>query len=1084
MPTADAEDRRRARLLLDRNVVVEAGAGTGKTTLLTDRLLFLLLGGRGGKPVPVERIVALTFTEKAAGEIKLRLTERLAEIGAALGGAARPAARALATIAELEREFGRTPEQVLSSAREALERLDRAQIGTIHGFAARLLRLYPVESGVDPAFRVDEGPLFDELFESEWAAWLDVELGERAPRAAEWLALLKLASLDELEALARVLARETLDLAQVGLPGPGIAQELEALAKSVERLPEGRPKPKGNSRIVESIEACGKRLRALAAAARAERADAPENLAEAELRESSWPKAWDEDGHEVYERAFSVASEASPASEALLRRACALALPFARAFRASYARAGLVSFDGLLRRARDLVRDRSDARAALKAGIETLLIDEFQDTDPLQGELLMFLAERADGKAARWEEVKLGAGRLFVVGDPKQSIYRFRGADISAYESFVALAVREGARSCALTANFRSEARLIEVVNAGFSTLMRREPGLQPAYNPLTAAGAAAKPSGETPVSLAVVGDGPDGKAPDSASSLRAESAWICSWILDHAGEGKDLRLRDVAILMRSAAGLSPLLDALKAAAIPYAVDMERYFYGAQEIIDLTNLLRVLDRPEDRLALCGLLRSPLVALEDAALYRLSRSGGLDYERSQPKDERVAALYGVLRELRARVGREPVGAIVAAALERLPFLELAAGAYHGQQTVSNLQKFARLASAASDERGLTLKELVARLARAAEDPRSEGESPLADEHLEAVRVMTVHKSKGLEFPAVILANASTGRSGAGKRRDALIDWSSGRAGLRLPSGACDATMAWLKALEDEREDRETIRLLYVALTRAKRRLIVTGRGKADAGALSSRLAAAGLWPKDGKDASVPVAAIAPESSARTRRLPAPPAPKLDAKALARAWKRRLALRDEALAKSWTTSPTSALGEPEKRAPFDEPRPKGAAEPALLGELCHRALERWDFKDQAGLSAALAASARSLSRLRPDADWAATTAEAGEILSAFAKSKAAAALRRAEILGREVPFVYGRDGTVVRGSIDLLCRRDGKLVVIDYKTDQISAKDAPARREHYAPQGLAYCEAVRRAYGEDAAFEIVFLRGPHA
>src|ERR1700757_526685 len=167
----DRDHRDRARFRLDANVVVEAGAGTGKTTLLTDRILFLVLGWDKPSPVAVDRVVALTFTDKAAGEIKLRLSDRLVELAARLSGAALPgegAERADRTLAELRATFGKGDAELLARARAALEDLDKAPIGTIHSFCAQLLRLHPVEAGVDPAFRVDaDEEAFDDLFASE-----------------------------------------------------------------------------------------------------------------------------------------------------------------------------------------------------------------------------------------------------------------------------------------------------------------------------------------------------------------------------------------------------------------------------------------------------------------------------------------------------------------------------------------------------------------------------------------------------------------------------------------------------------------------------------------------------------------------------------------------------------------------------------------------------------------------------------------------------------------------------------------------------------------------------------------------------
>jgi len=266
----DKADRDRARLSLDASVVVEAGAGTGKTTLLTDRILFLVLAGE--KPSRVEEVVALTFTEKAAGEIKIRLSERLAELSARLSsGALSPEAaeRADRTLRELEEGFKTPGATVLTRARAALEDLDKAPIGTIHSFCSQLLRLYPLEARVDPGFRVDEGEAFDELFVSEWARWLDDELGERPPRRKDWLAVLAAVSLGELEELARSMCSERVEPGAAGGPDPRAAAELRALAVRTRELRMSKTRPKGVSRIMEALEAAEKRLLAAAEAAEA-----------------------------------------------------------------------------------------------------------------------------------------------------------------------------------------------------------------------------------------------------------------------------------------------------------------------------------------------------------------------------------------------------------------------------------------------------------------------------------------------------------------------------------------------------------------------------------------------------------------------------------------------------------------------------------------------------------------------------------------------------------------------------------------------------------------------------------------------
>ncbi|MBI3553159.1 MAG: UvrD-helicase domain-containing protein [Elusimicrobia bacterium] len=1089
--TPDQAARDKARLSLGCNVVVEAGAGTGKTTLLTDRLLFLLLGGPGGKPVPIHAVVALTFTEKAAAEIKLRLSDRLSELASRLAGEALSAPsnqRAERTLSELKENFRADEAELLARARAALEDLDKAQIGTIHSFAAHLLRLYPVQAGVDPGFSVDEGEGFEELFSSEWARWLDAELGEKPPRLADWLEVLALASLDELEGLARELCSEKIDLERAGCADPEAARWLAELARELASLPKSQPVPAGNSGIKAALAELAGALDALSRAAAAEDPPLPASLRGVEVS-AKWPAAWDEEREPLYERAKSAAKSASAGSEALLRRAVRLLSPFARGFRRLYTRRGLVSFDGLLVKARDLVRDRPEAREELKRRFSTLLIDEFQDTDPLQGELLLLLAEAPGDAAGSWSQARLEPGRLFVVGDPKQSIYRFRGADIAAYQSFTRrILSQEGAVSCDLVANFRSPAAVLAPVNAVFSALMREEEGLQAAHKELVC-GSSGGPAGPAVEFVAIGAPAAPGAVYDAAAVQDAEARWIAAWIREHCGPGRERRYKDAAVLLRTSTPLPALLEVFKAEGIPYAVELERFFYGAQEIVDFLNVLRALDDPADRVALAGVLRSPLCAVADRALCELSKAGALSYLSSAPpaglalsKDDRrsISEVFPLLRALRARVGRAPLGELVGAVLEETQLLEACAAAYHGQQTASNLLKLGRLACEASAGRGETLREFIERVARLGGESAREGESALADEHLDAVRLMTIHKAKGLEFPVVFLTNASSWRRPP-RTAVSLSDWGSARVGLRLGRWA-DAAMARLEAAEEEREARESVRLLYVAMTRARQRLFVLGKEKPDKGSPAWRLGLAGAWPAGAPGAASRVVAAdaAAAKVGPVRKAPAPP--QVSQTHLSALWRQRRARFEAARALSWTRSPTDSKSEPASPSRRDEDA-AAAAPGAFVGRLCHRVLQGWDFRAGGDLAEALKAAGASLERLEPGGDWAAARAEAAAVLSKFLASKTARELGEAEILGRELPFAVESGGAVLRGAIDLVYRSKGKLVVADYKTDRVEGKTLKDLKKRHAPQGQAYRAAVEEAMKlSGVEFRLIFLRAP--
>ncbi|HAZ07175.1 MAG TPA: hypothetical protein DCZ01_01330, partial [Elusimicrobia bacterium] len=466
-------------------------------------------------------------------------------------------------------------------------------------------------------------------------------------------------------------------------------------------------------------------------------------------------------------------------------------------------------------------------------------------------------------------------------------------------------------------------------------------------------------------------------------------------------------------------------------------------------------------------------------------------------------------------LRSFAGREPLDEFVSRVLGETFLLELCAAAYHHEQTAANLGKYRRLARDANESRGATLKEFIAEVVRSmGDDSLKEGESPLADEQFDAVRILSIHKAKGLEYGTVFLADmgGQINRGGSG-RSTCRVDWSTGRVGLRLNDAkAADLAMAFIERRERERDEAEALRLLYVAMTRAKSRLfLLGGAAPGSTASFSEFLSRVGAWPAqvevDGKkqlepledfrpheklgldfqmiDLSKPRAATTDKSTSPIRAIL-----RLDGKALAEKWRvsfdegRRLA------ASHVFTSPTAYLKEAEKTGLPEEfassvsalPRRcpgRSREEAALVGEVCHRVLEFWDHARPGDLEAGLKSARAAIARRRPAAPWDVLTAEARGILKGFFATEAARALARCEIMGREIPFVFPHGGKVVRGSIDLLCRQDGRLWVVDYKTDEGKAKKG-AKISNYRRQGAVYVEAVRRALGEAAGFKILHLR----
>ncbi|MEJ7717449.1 MAG: UvrD-helicase domain-containing protein [Thermoleophilaceae bacterium] len=469
-PAVDQPARDAIAADVDESLVVEAGAGTGKTTVLVERIVSVLASGRAS----IDEIAVITFTEKAAAELAVRVRQRLEEVRRA--GDPSPA----------ERE----------RLDHAVANLYRARIETIHAFAAGLLRQRPVEAGLDPQFEVLDDLAATLAFDAHFDRWRGRLLEGEHPELTR--ALNRGFKLENLREVAEAMHahRYVLPLSLARAPEPdveGFVAELAGWAAELEPLP---------ARCVEADEDEGVRQipRILRWAARV--AAAREDPAHVERlvlfsapqinkgagTQANWPGdrgrlPRDEARGEGDGRAARGAAGRAPHRGA--HRRPPLVEEFATGFERERRREGRADFDDLLIWARDLLREDLGVREYFQRRYRCLLVDEFQDTDPIQAELVMYLV--ADGQSAEdWRELRPEPGKLVVVGDPKQSIYRFRRADIGIYDAVKSGALAGGLRE--IRQNFRSVPGLLAWVNRVFETTFEAEPGVQPANTPLEAA--------------------------------------------------------------------------------------------------------------------------------------------------------------------------------------------------------------------------------------------------------------------------------------------------------------------------------------------------------------------------------------------------------------------------------------------------------------------------------------------------------------------------------------------------------------------------------------------------------------------
>src|SRR3989339_425260 len=830
----------------DKNIVVTAGAGTGKTTLLVNRMLHLLLGHKRfqTEESPILRIVAMTFTEKAASEMKIRLMQELEKIVSFINGhASQEDEKKLEDLlSDIRDLYQTTPGEIERRAKKSLEDIDKALIGTIHSFAAYILRLYPIESGVVPGFVVDEGDIFDELFDKEWTKWLEAELALNSSNANIWKNVLKRLDIESLKEFAKRLSGFTIPLNSLTVdvgnksvidhphpnpppsrgrdsgnqaphihPSPGgaallhppnIQSLVDSLINKINEVIPSCEKPNNNlltqlhelSKILESVKKQG--IGYL-------------NTLEYDLDKdvSKAKTGWTDEGfsaaQELAKKCHTLLKKLKTVDDDFITTTIGITLPFAKGFRQTYLSQGYVSFDGLLTLTRDLLQNKvfRYIREKLKNEFRAILVDEFQDTDPVQYEIVLFLSEASGHYSKDARKVTLEPGKLFIVGDPKQSIYAFRRADIEAYEQVVKQ-VCGNDETLKLQENFRSHAGIIEVVNQLFDgRIMIEQPGLQPRYVPIHANRQKKHPSQKVEIVLVSGKEGDELKAGDARE---AEAEWVTRWITKHVdneviqgtlAENKlrKLKYKDIAILLRAFTQVRPYVEALKRYGIPYIVEGEKYFYTTQEILDFMNLLRVVENPHDTIALVGVLRSPIVGLTDREIYELKENRLLDYRNSisgktllshnltqkdnsplsisppcEGRDGGVTNLfsdlrkivepfYDFLRRTHARAGTIPVSQLITEIIDNTHVAEITACAWHGEQKLANIWKLYQMACDMEQLHGISLKTFLERIKMRIKEAREEGESPLSDETLDVVKILSIHKSKGLEFPVIILGN---------------------------------------------------------------------------------------------------------------------------------------------------------------------------------------------------------------------------------------------------------------------------------------------------------------------------------------
>jgi len=1056
----DKEAREQIRELLDDTLFVEAGAGTGKTRALVDRVVSLVLGGRS-----IERIIAITFTERAAAE----LSERI-RVG-------------------LEAAVDEHPEK-RDRIEPALASLDRAQICTIHSFCQSLLHRYAAEAAVDPSFEIQDEVMAARRFQERWRIFLDTLAADEDAR----------------EAIDRVLR-----LGMVTREIETLAAELTSRQELVPRLDRDLPVPPApawpdlddlRQRTVNLITNCASpddRLRdaigkLLAAIDNIQRA--PEDEEEAALvasvsnvpsfserigQQQNWGGAEGKKG--AIAEANAIADKLKDTLAALRSRALVRLIPlivdFVRSDADERARRGMMTFDDLIVRVRDLLAHNVEAARNLREQYDALLIDEFQDTDPLQVDIALAFGRDPDTG-------DIESGRLFFVGDPKQSIYRFRRADMAIYSQARESVSGANGRFPSLALNHRSRTAVLGWVNTVFASPHLigegEQPEVQPPYTDI-------HPRYDHDLAgpgVATIGDVIKGASArearvEEASAIAAHclSAVVSGWQVwdSRTGEPRHATLSDIAILIPTRSILPALERELPEAGVNYRVEGGSLVYRTQEVRDLTNCLTAIDDPADEVAIVGALRSPAFACSDVDLARYKAAGGRFNYHAPSLEEHAGPVADCLRAL-ASYHEDRHESSLAAFVDRFAaersLVEtgvLDAGDRNSFRRVRFLVDQARAFEAAEPT---SLRAFIRWLENRSDGRILDNEAAVLDaEDEDAVRITTVHGAKGLEYPIVFLAGLSwypldnrppiyaVDRT----TREVAVCIGTKSRNSRFMLGDVER----LAELERKHALAEAARVLYVAATRARDHLVVSlyqgDRWSSNSGA--SRL----------KDAGAIQHAPALKATRPQRRSITPfegvqidvPPDGVDIvdgrKSVVAASRRHTYTSATALKNLIETA----------REEDTEPWARGRGG-TRLGRAVHAAIQAlpWDADDA---TIATFSDAEAVAEAIPD-----RAADVTRFVHRAFRSEAAARARAAPRKLREVPFGIVLGNQTVEGFIDLLIDDGDAIEIVDWKTDQISSADVDERLENYKLQAGLYVLGIETATGRSVAKVTYVFTGP--
>lgn len=1049
----DKTARERITAEFDKNFFVEAGAGSGKTHSMVERMAALIKSGHA----KIENISAVTFTRKAAAQLRegFQIT--------------------------LERAFHdkHTSAKDKDNIRTALSNFERSSISTIHSFCARLLRERPVEAGIDPGFEeIEENE--DAVFAKQvWSEFIERQ-GFENNKTIGWMRDNGI-SPESLEDVYIKLARyRDVDVVTEDVPKPDLSEGKNKVKQFIDsmktKLPSNEPE-KGWDELQKMIR---KSLKLISLGYLEEDRLFITLLHVLMKKPDVTHNRWLSGQTEAEDCAKKMCSFQEDTVSHLLQEwgeylhkpLILFAQQGVKYYENWRKERSILNFQDLLMSAAALLRENPEVRDYFKKIITHLLVDEFQDTDPIQAEVVLLLTSN-DNSEKNWRKVFPKEGSLFLVGDPKQSIYRFRRADIDMY-NYVKEIFRKGAGEVLeLTSNFRSLDHIGDMTDTVFKDIFPvSDTRYQAKFVPLMTTrekGALCEHGILENIIEKITGS-------KAQTIAEIDAGRIASWIyhcingglkLDRAKDEKEFGLTqtpepgDFMIITKLKKRLQIYARALEDMGIPYQVSGGEGFGESVELYEIYKVLKAVADPRNSVALVAALRGRFFGVSDNDLYKFVKSGGRFSYFTKPETgpRIISDAFSRLREYNEIVRQNSPVTAVEMILEKLAAIPFAVSQEAGSSRTGNVLKAVELLREHRADQTGTFTELVDYLYTLL-DTKDIEEMWLFPRTAKAVRVMNLHKAKGLEAPVVILADPL----GISKEYAPELhvtrtaDKPAGYFTVTSPTGHYGTQLLavpqnWEAQASEEKiyEDAEKKRLDYVAVTRAKNILVVStyreGRKKKAWEFLSDYLEGA---PK----------LEVPEAPAKKKR------EIFDIEKSE--WDREKSGMHEDIHSICTQSynAESVTASIDKSGVFEESAGSGPT----WGTIVHRALEACANGKRDRLET-LGQKWLADEKLPPE-----QLPRLTELADKVMKSELWKRLLEAKEKYYEVPFSIMKEGTVLSGVIDLAFKEEDGWVLVDYKTDDFE-KD-PKRKEVYEKQLDMYAESWQKATGEKVKEKLLY------